>query len=140
MRAELSARPISRASSPGQRLAEVDPEAAARIPANNRFASSAPSKYRLTGRPISSFGKDRRPLLRSRGGTRPVFPAVVAKMAATHLLHHPAARGSERITALAAMWPGILDENRRLRSAGQDASPRSRARLPRSLETAWRAA
>ncbi|MBI4679435.1 MAG: tRNA (adenosine(37)-N6)-dimethylallyltransferase MiaA [Elusimicrobia bacterium] len=83
-----------------RRLAEFDPEAAARIPKNNRSRLMRALEVReLTGRPISSFWK--------KGAERrweTVYLSIV----------WPPDRLRARIVDRAqAMWPGILDETRR---------------------------
>ncbi|MBI5208914.1 MAG: tRNA (adenosine(37)-N6)-dimethylallyltransferase MiaA [Elusimicrobia bacterium] len=92
------------------RLVEVDPEAAARIPANNRQRLvRALEIHALTGRPISSYWRPRS------------SPDGVLYLS----ISWPARELRERISRRArSMWPGILDETRRLleRYTGREAA------------------
>ncbi|MBI5883435.1 MAG: tRNA (adenosine(37)-N6)-dimethylallyltransferase MiaA [Elusimicrobia bacterium] len=104
VRAELSAEAdLQGLGSLAKRLSEVDPEAAARIPANNRQRIiRALEVHRLTGRPISSFWRQGTAVPEGR---RPVYLSIV----------WPAEALRERISLrAAAMWPGILAEVRQL--------------------------
>ena len=103
LRARLEA-DAARDGRPGlhRRLAQVDPEAAASIPANNiQRVVRALEVYELTGRPISSHWKD--------------APAQPGLTAAALVIEWPADELRRRIEERSrALWPGLLVEVERL--------------------------